>query len=71
MDRALVWDLCTSYIEIAEAVGVTDGVEKVRDVLSRTGPPTLTPTTGRLLEWDRDYVENEAGHRHYSSMYGL
>jgi hypothetical protein len=71
LDRALVWDLCTSYIEIAEAVGVTDGVDKAQDVLSRTGPPTVSSTTGRLMEWNVDYREGEAGHRHYSSMYGL
>ena len=71
MDRALVWDLCTSYIEIAEAVGHTEGVDKARDVLARTGPPTVSSTTGRLTEWDVDYAEGEPGHRHFSSIYGL
>jgi len=71
MDRALVWDLSTSYIEIAEAVGVTEGVDKARDILARTGPPTISGTTGRLTEWDVDYAESEAGHRHFSSIYGL
>ena len=71
MDRAMVWDLCTSYINIAEAVGVTEGVEKAKDVLARTGPATVSESTGRLMEWSADYKEAEAGHRHFSSIYGM
>jgi hypothetical protein len=71
MDRALMHDLFGSFIELSEAVGSTEGVAEAQDFLAQVGPPTVSPNTGRLMEWDDDYAESEAGHRHFSSMYGL
>ncbi|MBE3048424.1 hypothetical protein IMZ48_39150 [Candidatus Bathyarchaeota archaeon] len=71
MDRALLHDLFSSFIEVSGAVGTEEGVDEAREFLSRVGPPTVSVETGRLLEWEEDFAEAEAGHRHFSSIYGL
>lgn len=71
MNRALLWDLFTSFIEVSNAVGSTDGVSQATTFLARVGAPTMSRSTGRLYEWDGDYVEQDPGHRHFSSLYGL
>lgn len=71
MDRALLHDLFSSFLEVSEAVGNSEGVDSAADFLSRVGPPTASANTSRLLEWEEDFTEAESGHRHFSSIYGL
>ncbi|KAK1569362.1 Six-hairpin glycosidase-like protein [Colletotrichum navitas] len=70
-DRALLWDLATSFIELSEAVGTTEGVTRAQAFLAQIPPPAVNPSNGRLLEWSKDFPEAEAGHRHFSPLYGM
>ncbi|KAF2167617.1 glycoside hydrolase family 95 protein [Zasmidium cellare ATCC 36951] len=71
MDRALLWDLFTGFIELSNAVGSSNGVEDAQTFLSQLQEPIISPTTGRLLEWSQDFNETEPGHRHFSPLFGL
>jgi hypothetical protein len=71
MDRALLWDLFNGFIELSQATGSTTGVAKAQEFLGQIEGPTISQNTGRLMEWSIDYEEIEAGHRHFSPLFGL
>ena len=71
MDIELIMELLESASECAEILDVdAEKVEKWRDMASRL-PKLGIDSKGRLNEWDKERVEMEPGHRHFSHLYGL
>ncbi|MBR2949894.1 MAG: glycoside hydrolase family 95 protein [Lachnospiraceae bacterium] len=71
MDVELITELMNSAAEAAEILGVdSDKVCLWRQIVSRL-PELSTDSQGRLNEWDKERVEVEPGHRHFSHLYGL
>jgi hypothetical protein len=70
MDRQLLHELLTGYIELKHASKQTNGVAKAQTYLSMIEGPEIG-SLGQLLEWSGDYNETEPGHRHLSHLVGL
>lgn len=70
MDIQILRQLCKAYLHSAEVVGVSDGVDVIREMLNKL-PPTQIAEDGRIMEWHKDYTEVSKGHRHISHLYGL
>ena len=70
-DQQVIYDLFTNFLKASDVLSVDDTlVEKVKDIrinLQQNG----IGKDGRLLEWDKEYTEDDPGHRHISHLYGL
>ncbi len=71
MDVQLAYDALGYAIKAAGILGTDEEAvlrwQQLRDHL----PPFAIGQDGRLLEWEKDRVEVEPGHRHLSHLYGL
>lgn len=71
MDIMLIKELFTNCIASAAILGIEDEflqtIKKQRDKLK----PYQIGSKGQLLEWDKEYLEKDPGHRHISHLYGL
>lgn len=45
--------------------------DSLQQVLQKLAPNQISPSTGGIQEWIRDYKEAEPQHRHVSQLYGL
>jgi alpha-L-fucosidase 2 len=70
MDMAMIRDLFTNYIQGAEALGLHDKIARVKDALDHLFPYQIG-SQGQLLEWSREFEEQDAQHRHISHLFGL
>lgn len=72
MDQQIIAEVFDNYIEASYILQLENDllakVKKQRDQL-RSG--FVLGGDGRILEWDREYVEYEPGHRHMSHLYGF
>jgi hypothetical protein len=66
-DRQVLYELFKGFIELSQATGSTAGVAKAQQYLSKIEPPNIG-TTGYILEWSKEFTENEPGHRHLSHL---
>lgn len=57
----------SGFIELANAVKSTDGVDEAKDFLSKIEPPAIG-SLGQLLEWSQEFNETDVGHRHFSPL---
>ena len=60
--------------EGCDIVGVEDIPRLMRQIAgceSRLMPTRISPCTGTIMEWMKDYEEVDLGHRHISHLYGL
>ncbi|KAK2766904.1 hypothetical protein FQN54_006219 [Arachnomyces sp. PD_36] len=71
MDRAILHELFTGFIELSEAISSTDGVPKAKEYLSKIRGPQIGKKLGQIMEWSQDFEEKEIGHRHLSHLFGL
>jgi alpha-L-fucosidase 2 len=72
MDMQILRGLFAHCIEAAGVLGEdAEFSERLEAARNRLVPTRVSPTTGRIMEWIRDYEENEPGHRHFSHLYGL
>ena len=70
-DQQVIYDLFTNYLKASEVLSIDDAlVEKVKDMRANLQQNGIGKD-GRLLEWDKEYVEDDPGHRHISHLYGL
>ncbi|TRX94580.1 hypothetical protein FHL15_004532 [Xylaria flabelliformis] len=69
-DRAIMWEIMTGFLEISNALNLTDGVDRATEFRKKILGP-LTGSNGRLLEYSREYEENDPGHRHFSPLVGV
>ncbi|MEO6528666.1 MAG: glycoside hydrolase family 95 protein [Gemmatimonadaceae bacterium] len=71
MDRALVWDLFTNFIEASTILSVDAPFrERVRRTRSRLIPYQVG-SRGQLQEWAKDFEEQDPQHRHFSHLFGV
>ncbi|CAH0046697.1 unnamed protein product [Clonostachys solani] len=73
IDNSIAWEIFTNFIEISKILGNKDEdlVKKATELRSQLPPLQVSPTTGAIMEWIEDYTESDAGHRHFSHLYGL
>jgi alpha-L-fucosidase 2 len=72
IDMQIGRELLSNTINAASILGVdkkwTDSLSKIKAALA---PDQVSPSTGGIQEWIRDYKEAEPHHRHVSQLYGL
>jgi alpha-L-fucosidase 2 len=71
MDHQIIYDNLTACISAGELLDVDKNLRKKwQKALDQLTPPKIGPD-GRIMEWSKDFVEAEPGHRHMSHLYGL
>jgi alpha-L-fucosidase 2 len=71
MDNQIVYDIFTSTVNAAEALGIdADFVKILKEKRSKL-PPMQVGKFGQLQEWLEDLDNPEDKHRHISHLYGL
>ena len=72
MDQQVIKEVFTHFLKSAKILNVTNAVtDKIEKQLEQLRPGFVLGGDGRILEWDREYQELEAGHRHMSHLYGF
>ncbi|KAI8199788.1 Alpha-L-fucosidase 2 [Colletotrichum sp. SAR 10_76] len=57
-DRAIMWEVMSGFLEISEALGSDEGVDRARSFRDNIQPP-VAGSFGQLLEYSREYRENQ------------
>ena len=71
-DMAIIRQLFTDTIKAAEILGTdTDFAKQLEERLENLFPYQVSPETGRLMEWYKDFEDVEPGHRHVSHLLGV
>lgn len=71
MDICLIKELFSDYLELTTFLEVENAVvHSVRQALEKV-PMPIVSEEGVLLEWNRPFKEVDAGHRHFSPVYGI
>ena len=71
MDLELSWDLLSSCIEASEVLGVDERLRsRWTDVRSRLHPLQIG-ANGNLVEWYKDWEDDDPQHRHVSHLFAL
>ena len=71
MDNQIIRDLFTQCIEAAKILDVEDELnERIKQAREKL-IPTQIGKYGNIMEWPKDFEEEEPGHRHISHLYGL
>ena len=84
MDNQILRDLFGSCLKAWNVIGQQlpkdceiPGVEDISELITQIEScmnrlnPTRISESGRIMEWQKDYEEEEPGHRHISHLYGL
>ncbi len=72
MDQQIIAEVFDNYIETCTILGINDAfLEKIEWQRAELRPGFVLGDDGRILEWDRPYVEHKRGHRHMSHLYGF
>lgn len=69
LDTMILTDLFNSYLKSLDLLNKKDKYN-IKDILNHL-PKIEIGKHGQIVEWDKDYIENEPGHRHISQLYGL
>ena len=71
MDLELSWDLLTNCIEASEVLGVDERQREIwKDVRARLHPLQIG-AKGNLVEWYKDWEDDDPQHRHVSHLFAL
>lgn len=71
MDNQLIWEAIQNYKSAASLVDVDSTLMDQAETTLKRLPPHRVGKDGQLLEWIKEYVEAEPGHRHFSHLYGV
>ena len=72
MDQQVIAEVFDNYIKTCSILEIeNDLLKKIKDQRTELRPGFVLGSDGRILEWDREYVEIEPGHRHMSHLYGF
>ncbi len=71
MDITLFSQTLEYAIKSAEILGIDEEDRAIWQKVHDNLPPLKTGSYGQLLEWDKEYVETEPGHRHFSPLIGV
>ncbi len=69
LDTMILSDLFNSYLKSLDILHKKDKLN-IKHILNHL-PKIKIGQYGQIVEWDKDYEENEPGHRHISQLYGL
>lgn len=71
MAQQIVWETFYNYIKSLEILNVNDIYEEdIKSAFKRL-KETGIATDGRVMEWDKEVLEVDPGHRHISHIYGI
>lgn len=71
MDSEILRDLMEGYLKASKILGICDEqTERTKEIIDML-PDLQIGKHGQIMEWRRDYEENEPGHRHISQLYAL
>ena len=71
MDMEIAWDLLTNCIEASEVLGVDERQREIwKDVRARLHPLQVG-AKGNLVEWYKDWEDDDPQHRHVSHLFAL
>jgi alpha-L-fucosidase 2 len=71
-DMAVIRQLFEDTIKAAEILGTdTEFAGQLKERLENLFPYQISPESGRLMEWYKDFADAEPGHRHLSHLIGL
>ncbi|GAB2319297.1 glycoside hydrolase family 95 protein [Alkalibacterium sp. s-m-22] len=71
MDNQLVWEAIQNYKAAASLVEIDSALMNQAEATLKRLPPHRVGKDGQLLEWIKEYIEAEPGHRHFSHLYGV
>ena len=72
MDQQIIKEIFTNYLAANEILKTNDKLAPtIRKQLNQLRTGFQIGSDGRILEWDREYLEFEPGHRHMSHLYGF
>ncbi len=72
MDQQIIAEVFDNYLAACEVLQVEEALtEQIKLQRQQLRPGFVIGSDGRILEWDREYVETEPGHRHMSHLYGF
>jgi len=72
MDQQVIAEVFDNYINTCSILKIeNDLLERIKQQRELLRPGFVIGSDGRILEWDREYVEMEPGHRHMSHLYGF
>lgn len=72
MDMQIGRELLSNTIEAARILNIDASFrDTLKTIKQQLAPNQISPTTGGIQEWIRDYKEAEPHHRHVSHLYGL
>lgn len=71
MDIQILRDLLEGYLKASGELSICDEpVQESKEILCKL-PKTKIGKYGQIMEWRKDYEEEEPGHRHISQLYAL
>lgn len=72
MDQQIIKEIFTNFLAANEILKTNDKLAAtIRKQLNQLRTGFQIGSDGRILEWDREYLEFEPGHRHMSHLYGF
>jgi len=72
MDQQVIAEVFDHYIKASSILDLdNDLIKKIKEQRIQLRPGFIIGPEGRILEWDREYMETEPGHRHMSHLYGF
>lgn len=70
-DQQVIWQLFSDYLNASEIIGFdNEKVIKVAEAKEKLAGPQIG-SDGRLMEWRKEYLETEPGHRHISHLFAM
>lgn len=71
MDMEIIWDLLTNLIEASETLGTDEPLRKQWTAMRDSLMPLRIGKSGALIEWWKDWKDEDPQHRHVSHLFGL
>lgn len=72
MDQQIIEEVFDHYIKTCQMLNIENALlQKIKNQKKALRSGFVMDTDGRILEWDRKYIETELGHRHMSHLYGF
>lgn len=71
MDMEIIWDLFTNIIEASKVLGTDQEFAKLIEQKRAKLSPLKIGKKGNLVEWWKDFEDEDPQHRHVSHLFGL
>ena len=71
MDMEIIWDLFTNIIEASKVLGTDQEFAKLIETKRAKLSPLKIGKKGNLVEWWKDFEDEDPQHRHVSHLFGL